>query len=97
MEAWLEAAGREIDREPGDRAAAEVRALTMRHLIEQAATDVLRRFARAYGPQPLAMDAECSRRYHEADLYLRQCHGERDLESLGRALKQRDAPSGTGR
>jgi hypothetical protein len=63
-----------------------VRALRVRHLIEQTCTDTLRRFARAYGPHPLTMIGETSRRYHELDLYLRQSHAERDLESLGRTL-----------
>jgi hypothetical protein len=63
-----------------------VRALQVRHLIEQACTDTLRRFARAYGPHPLTMVGETSDRYHELDLYLRQSHAERDLESLGRTL-----------
>lgn len=85
-EAYLAVAGREIDESYSDCNAAMVRALRVRHLIEQACTDTLRRFARAYGPHPLTMVGETSRRYHELDLYLRQSHGERDLESLGRAL-----------
>jgi hypothetical protein len=87
-EAHLGAAGREIDESYSDGNAAMVRALRVRHLIEQACTDTLRRFARAYGPHPLTMVGETSRRYHELDLYLRQSHGERDLESLGRALSE---------
>jgi hypothetical protein len=54
--------------------------------VEQASSDVLRRFARAYGPRPLAFDREASRRYHELDLYIRQSHAERDLELLGRKI-----------
>lgn len=88
MRAWLDRAGEEIDRNPQDRASAHRRALTVRHLIEQAATDTLRRFARAYGPHPLAMNADTARRYAEADIFLRQNHGERDLEALGRLLKE---------
>ena len=88
VESFLETAGREIDEDPLNRSAAEVRALTVRHLIEQACTDTLRRFARAYGPHPMAMDAEVSRRYQELDLYLRQSHAERDMESLARAVKK---------
>lgn len=65
-----------------------IRALTVRHLVEQACTDILRRLARAYGPHPLAMEEDVSRRYQELDLYLRQSHAERDLESLGHALQQ---------
>jgi hypothetical protein len=85
MQSWLATAGAGIDAAPGDAGAAQVRALTVRHLVEQACTDTLRRFARAYGPQPLAMNAEVSRRYQELDLYLRQSHAERDLEALGRS------------
>jgi len=85
-ETHLTAAGQEIDESYSDCKAAMVRALRIRHLIEQACTDTLRRFARAYGPHPLTMVGETSRRYHELDLYLRQSHAERDLESLGHAL-----------
>ena len=66
-----------------------IRALTVRHLVEQACTDVLRRLPRAYGPYPLVMEENISRRYQELDLYLRQSHAERDLEALGRALFKR--------
>ena len=85
-EAFLATAGREIDESYSDYHSAMVRALQVRHLIEQACTDTLRRFARAYGPHPLTMVGETSGRYHELDLYLRQSHAERDLESLGRTL-----------
>lgn len=36
---------------------------------------------------PLAKDAAMARRYAEVDLYLPQCHAERDLEAPGRALR----------
>ena len=84
--AYLDSAGCEIDAYPADAEMACTRALVVRHLVEQASSDVLRRFARAYGPRPLAFDRPASRRYHELDLYIRQCHAERDLESLGRKL-----------
>ncbi len=87
LRACLDAAGREIDRSPDDPAQARMRALTVRHLVEQACTDVLRRLPRAYGPHPLAMDEAVGCRYQELDLYLRQSHAERDLESLGRDLR----------
>jgi alkylation response protein AidB-like acyl-CoA dehydrogenase len=86
MNSVLDFAGREIDEDPFDIPAAQIRALSVRHLVEQACTDIIRRLPRAYGPHPLAMDKEISRRYLELDLYLRQCHAERDLESLGRML-----------
>jgi alkylation response protein AidB-like acyl-CoA dehydrogenase len=81
---YLDSAGHEIDACPEDQRQAMIRALTVRHLVEQACTEILRRLPRAYGPHPLAMDEDISRRYQELDLYLRQSHAERDLESLGR-------------
>jgi hypothetical protein len=90
--AYLDAAGREIDECPCDVDIARTRALTVRHLVEQACTDVLQRFARAYGPRPLAFDGEVSRRYQELGLYIRQSHGERDLEWLGRTSLTAEAP-----
>ena len=83
LHAYLEKAGDEIDAQPAGGELARIRALTLRHLVEQACTDTLRRLPRAYGPRPLAMDASISRRYQELDLYLRQSHAERDLEALG--------------
>ena len=90
--AYLDCAGQEIDSNPTDCDAAMVRALTVRHLIEQAAGDILRRLGRAYGPRPLAYDACISKRYQELELYIRQCHAERDLEVLGRRIQQRLRP-----
>lgn len=87
MRSILSTAGAEIDADPGNGHDARVRALTVRHLIEQLATDTLRRFARAYGPMPLAMVASTALRYEEVDIFLRQCHGERDLEYLAKLLK----------
>jgi alkylation response protein AidB-like acyl-CoA dehydrogenase len=87
MRSFLDTAGHEIDSAPTDREKAITLALTVRHLIEQACTEVLRRLARAYGPHPLAMDEKIAQRYQELDLYLRQSHGERDLEALGRAIR----------
>jgi alkylation response protein AidB-like acyl-CoA dehydrogenase len=87
MQAALHVAGDEIDRAWGDRDAAQARALRVRHVIEQGCSDVMRRLARAYGPHPLAIDEAISRRYQELDLYVRQSHAERDLEALGRLVR----------
>ena len=84
---YLDAAGCEIDATFADIDLAQRRALTLRHLVEQACTETLRRLPRAYGPYPLAMDEEVSRRYAELDLYVRQSHAERDLENLGRVAR----------
>jgi len=87
LEAVLDCAGRDIDSDPDDAVRAKTRALIIRHLIEQACTDVVRRLGRAHGPQHLAMDEAISKRCHELDLYLRQSHAERDLESLGNQVR----------
>lgn len=88
-ECYLQAAATEFDRTPGE--SAMVRALEVRHLVEQACTDTLRRFARCMGPAPIAKDADISRRYSELDLFLRQSHSERDLEVLGRTLRDQQS------
>jgi alkylation response protein AidB-like acyl-CoA dehydrogenase len=90
MQSLVTTAGEEIDRRPADRVSAARRALALRHLVEQACSDVLRRFARAYGPYPLAMKEDVSERYQQLDLYLRQSHGERDLEALGRLVQDEE-------
>ena len=91
LTAYLDEAGRQIDAQaqadPENGTAAQVRALTVRHMVEQACTDTLHRFARAYGPYPLAMHHDTAIRYAETDLFLRQAHGERDLEGLARLLR----------
>jgi alkylation response protein AidB-like acyl-CoA dehydrogenase len=81
--AVLEQAAREIDSDPGDAShSAQRRALMARHLIERLCTDVLDRFGRATGPQLLAFDAAIAQRHAELGLYIRQCHGERDLAAI---------------
>jgi alkylation response protein AidB-like acyl-CoA dehydrogenase len=87
MYALLKQAGDEIDAAPLDSKAAQIRALEVRHLIEQMGTEILQRFSRAYGPYPLSMNEETSLRYQEAVLYMRQSHAERDLESLGHLIR----------
>jgi hypothetical protein len=87
LRSFLVTAANEIDRDPSSIINARVRARTVRHLIEQGCTDILRRLARAYGPHPMSAEEEIGRRYQELDLYLRQSHAERDLEALGRDIK----------
>ena len=88
MQALLRVAGDEIDRAPDDATAAHTRALKLRHAVDLLASDTLRHFARAYGPHPLAMDAEMSRRFQETEIFLRQSHAERDLEALAESLRR---------
>jgi alkylation response protein AidB-like acyl-CoA dehydrogenase len=87
MYALSKHAGDEIDAAPLDSKAAQIRALSVRHLIDEMGTATLQRFARAYGPYPLSMNEETSSRYQEAGLYMRQSHGERDLECLGHLIR----------
>jgi hypothetical protein len=88
LRSLLDKAGEEIDLASDDVKSAQMRASRLRALVEQQGSDLLRRFARAYGPYPLAMDRQISRRYLEVDLYLRQWHAERDLETLGRMVHE---------
>lgn len=87
MEYALAGVAERIDASPMENAMAH--ALEARHIVEQASSDVLRRFARSLGPAPLVKDVNIVRRYAELELYLRQSHAERDLESLGRVLMGR--------
>jgi alkylation response protein AidB-like acyl-CoA dehydrogenase len=84
MRTLLQAAGQEIDTDFENVHAAIVRALSLRHLIEQSCSDTMLRFGRAFGPRPLAFEAGIARRCHELSLYIRQSHAESDLEELGR-------------
>jgi alkylation response protein AidB-like acyl-CoA dehydrogenase len=82
LEAVLVKAGEEIDGQPADGEGARKRALKVRHLIERWCTEVLDRFGQATGPQLLAHDPRVVRQYAALALYIRQCHGSRDLEAL---------------
>ena len=83
LDALLAEAGRQIDADPRDDAGtARTRGLKVRHLIERACSEVLDRFGRATGPQLLAHDAQVVRQHAALTLYIRQCHAERDLETI---------------
>jgi alkylation response protein AidB-like acyl-CoA dehydrogenase len=83
MTAVLEQAGREIDLVPDDVDTARRRALSVRHLVERSASEILDRFGRALGPRPFVGDPDISQRFADVHLYLRQDHAERDLAVLG--------------
>src|SRR6202789_485595 len=83
LNAYLEQSGQDIDADPEDKSGeARIRALKVRHLIERACTAVLDRFGRATGPKLLAHDAHVARQHVALTLYIRQCHAERDLETI---------------
>jgi hypothetical protein len=88
LHAILEQAGREVDADPYDNSrTARTRGLKVRHLIERICTEVLDRFARATGPHLLAYDPQIVRQHQALTLYIRQCHGERDLAEIPTAYE----------
>jgi hypothetical protein len=102
VEAVLSQAATEIDRDPFDHPAAHRRALVVRAVVERACRAILDHSALALGPRPLALDPDHSARVADLQVYLRQHHGRRDLESLGRLATGREGQvrtvsSGSGR
>jgi hypothetical protein len=97
-EAWADAiddvlqqAARGIDANPYDVDVAEARARSVRHVIERSCTIAMDHLAVGAGPEPLAFDPEVVARAQQLQLYIRQCHGQRDMEPLGRYLLARAA------
>ena len=86
MRSLLQQAALDIDAAPSDLVAAEVRARAVRHLIERLCTSAMDELAVGAGPEPLAFDAEIIARTQQLQLYIRQCHGQRDLAPLGQRL-----------
>jgi hypothetical protein len=82
LTALLDQAGDEIDRDPHDRRDAELRARSLRHVVERTCTDVADRFSRAFGPRPFVSDGEVAQRFTDLHLYMRQHHGERELGAI---------------
>jgi hypothetical protein len=58
--------------------------------MERVASDVTDRVGRALGPGPLCQDRAHAMRCSDLQVFVRQCHAERDLEALGRMLLERD-------
>lgn len=81
----LGVAARAIDADPGDaRTEGTLRALHVRRVVEQGATEVLRECGRAAGSGLMVFDRAHARRVADLPVYLRQHHAGRDLEALGR-------------
>jgi alkylation response protein AidB-like acyl-CoA dehydrogenase len=64
----------------------------VRATVVAACEEILGRAGHALGPAPLALDERYAKRVADLQLYIRQHHAERDLESLGRALAEGPAP-----
>lgn len=84
--AALVAAAVEIDADPTKYAVAQARARSVRHTVERLCTSAMDDLAVGAGPEPLAHDPAIIERTQQLQLYIRQCHGERDLAPLGRYL-----------
>jgi hypothetical protein len=86
----LEEAADDIDADPADlKDGGRLRALRVRALVEEVATQVMHRVGRALGAGPLCHDAAHSRQVADLTVYLRQHHAERDLAELGEIIAQR--------
>ncbi|MEU5884762.1 acyl-CoA dehydrogenase [Spirillospora sp. NPDC047279] len=87
----LEQAADEIDADPFDRKEeAATRALRIRALVAEVASDVMDRVGRALGAGPLSHDEAHGRRVADLAVYLRQHHAERDLAALGARVNGQD-------
>ena len=58
-------------------------ALAVRACVEQCAVHALTAVDRALGPVPLCKDPAHAKRVADLSVYIRQCHGDRDLARLG--------------
>lgn len=86
MRAVLGAAGDDIDAAPDAVPENQRRARSVRHVIERTCTQVVDDLDIGAGPEPLAYDAAITARTQQLQLYVRQCHGDRDLEPVGRLI-----------
>lgn len=84
----LEGAAGETDHHPDDHAAAHVRALRVRAVVEAAGALTIDRVGRALGPAPLCLDDAHVAAVDDLLVYLRQSHAERDLAALGGLVAQ---------
>ena len=95
MRACFQEALREMrgkDEEPSEPA--RRRALRIRHLVERGCVEILDRFGRATGPRLLAFDRHAAHQAMDLTLYIRQCHAERDLETLGQLFPHSETREG---
>ena len=78
-----------IDRDPQDvKERAHYRALVVRQVVHDAATEVLVRVGAAGGARPLCHDLDQSRRAADLFVYLSQHHGGSDATELGRLARE---------
>lgn len=89
----LDHAADRIERDPHDEhGAAAEDTLHVRSVVERGVTTILHEAGRAMGSSAMVFDRAHARRVADLQVYVRQHHGERDLERLGRMLLAK-APS----
>ena len=84
LTAILDRAASEIDASPTNAVSAQRRARSVRHAVERICTQIIDDLGVGAGPEPLAFDRDIVERTQQLQLYIRQCHGERDTEPIGR-------------
>ena len=87
--ALLREAARWVDANP--RADAQAWALRTRAAADAACDTVLRHATRALGATPLCRDPHFARLAADLPVFVRQCHGDRDLAALGERLASEGA------
>ena len=90
LESTLERAARDIDRDPDDGPTARRRALAVRRTVAAGCIEVLEHAAAGLGPRAMALDDAHAQRIVDLDVYVRQEHGRRDSEQLGRLVAGRE-------
>jgi alkylation response protein AidB-like acyl-CoA dehydrogenase len=88
----FDVAAEQIDADPLDhKQCGELRAARLRATTERVAADVLDRVGRALGAGPFGSDPRFAGLAADLPVYLRQSHGEADLERLGTLVVERGA------
>lgn len=82
----LDGAAAEIDADPGDAAAARIRALRGRTVADRICAGILGHVGRGTGAGPMSGDPAVAGRIADVLVYTRQCHAERDEDWLGELL-----------
>lgn len=85
-DAALARAAHDIDTGRAAGPAGALLAARTRHVVAEAAEQVLLRVGHALGPGPLSLEGDHARRTADLALYLRQHHAERDSAALGRLV-----------
>ncbi|HEY2562232.1 MAG TPA: hypothetical protein VGI44_00900, partial [Acidimicrobiales bacterium] len=90
LSSGFDVAAEQVDADPLDHErCGELRAARLRATTERVAADVLDRVGRALGAGPFGSDPRFAALAADLPVYLRQSHGEADLERLGSLVMER--------